>query len=677
MPAAAALGVAARAFWAAVLTGMAVYVGAIALGVGRSGGTAEAVVNDWLANAIPLAAALACLARGALVRSERLAWLVIGAGILSWTAGNLVWTLTLVDRPSPPFPSLADAFWLGLYPALYVGLVLLVRARLPRFDRGLWLDGLIGALAVSSVAAALVFQPVLDHTGGSVAAVATNLAYPLAAILLLAFVIGVGAASGWRPGRGLVLIGAGLLALGGSDGVYLYLAATDRYVEGGPLDAGYVVGLLLIAAAAHQTRGREHVILLSGRRALLPPTIFALVAMAVLVYAEVARPGWLAIVLALLTVLAAMGRAALTFAENGRLADSRRQAARLAGALEAILGTAGVGICGLDRHGAITYANAAAGDLAGEPAPALLGRPLDALLSPAGPAPAGGDGPAELQGTLLRADGSDLPVEYVLTETADHGIGTGVVVLNDVSERRALERMKSEFVAVTSHELRTPLTSVIGYLEALLDDDGDDGTLQPEHRRLLGVVQRNADRLARLVDDLFVVSQFDSGRVPLGAADLDLGGLARECVESASPAAAERGVDLAARVDGEVPVRGDAERLGQVLDNLVGNAVKFTPAGGRVDVAVRVAGGTALLEVRDTGIGIPAEEQRALFERFYRASSAVAAQVPGTGLGLAIVKMIVEAHGGRVSAESAEGAGSTFRVELPLAARAPALAGAS
>jgi signal transduction histidine kinase len=382
----------------------------------------------------------------------------------------------------------------------------------------------------------------------------------------------------------------------------------------------------------------------------------------------------LGVALALAAVPAGMGRAALARAENARLADGRRQAARLAGALETILGTAGVGICGLDREGAVTYANAVAADLAGTGPPDLVGRRLDELLLPA-PAGAGGpDGPGGLEGTLLRADGGMLPVEYVLTETDAHGIGGGVVVFNDVSERRALERMKSEFVAVTSHELRTPLTSVIGYLEALLDDDEVDGALTPEHLRLLGVIQRNAARLARLVDDLFVVAQFDSGRIPLGAADVDLGALARECVESAAPAAADHGVALRAHVDGPAPVRGDAERLGQVLDNLVGNAVKFTPPGGRVDVRARAVGGLAEIEVRDTGIGIPAEEQSSLFDRFFRASGAVESQVPGTGLGLAIVKMIVEAHGGRVAVESVEGAGSTFRVALPLAA--PALAGA-
>jgi PAS domain S-box-containing protein len=384
-----------------------------------------------------------------------------------------------------------------------------------------------------------------------------------------------------------------------------------------------------------------------------------------------------AVTLAFGAVMVGMGRVALARAENARLADGRRQAARLAGALETILGTAGVGICGLDRDGRITYANAVAADLAGSSPPDLLGRRLDDLLLPETAGAAGADGPAELQGTLLRPGGGTLPVEYVLTETDDHGIGSGVVVFNDVSERRALERMKSEFVAVTSHELRTPLTSVIGYLEALLDDDEIDGSLTPEHLRLLGVIQRNAERLARLVDDLFVVSQFDSGRMPLGAGELDLGALARECVESAAPAAADHGVALSARVDAVTPVRGDAERLGQVLDNLVGNAVKFTPPGGRVDVRARAVDGRAVIEVRDTGIGIPADEQRALFERFFRASSAVASQVPGTGLGLAIVKMIVEAHGGRVAVESVEGAGSTFRVVLPLAAPAPAGAGAS
>lgn len=244
-----------------------------------------------------------------------------------------------------------------------------------------------------------------------------------------------------------------------------------------------------------------------------------------------------------------------------------------------------------------------------------------------------------------------------------------LVVLRDVTAEREAERLKDEFFALVSHELRTPLTSVIGYVDLLRDEAAraDAGDPAAEQRaRFLGVIERNARRLLRLVSDLLFVAQVEAGRLALERADVDLAAVARESIEAAAPAAAQAGVELRAEV-AEVPVlRGDRDRLAQALDNLISNALKFTPAGGRVTIGLRAGGDRLALDVGDTGMGIPAADQERLFERFYRTADATRAAIPGVGLGLSIVWAIVEGHGGRIALHSAVGEGTTFTIELPL-----------
>jgi signal transduction histidine kinase len=229
-----------------------------------------------------------------------------------------------------------------------------------------------------------------------------------------------------------------------------------------------------------------------------------------------------------------------------------------------------------------------------------------------------------------------------------------------------LDRLKDEFLSLVSHELRTPLTSIRGYLDLVLDEEA--GELNQEQRRFLQAVERNSGRLLRLVGDLLFVAQADAGRLSLERAKVDLAELAAHCVEGAAPAASEKSVTLILLADSVPALVGDRGRLAQVLDNLVSNALKFTPEGGKVEVRTRSDGDHVTLEVEDTGIGIPAADQPRLFERFFRSSVADDRAIPGTGLGLAIVKAIVEAHEGRISIESREGEGTTFRVELPITA---------
>ena len=188
---------------AAVLAALTALLGVVAcyLVVGLGHEALEQLTLDWLYNGLIVAAGVVTMARGAGAGRERLPWLLLGSAFVLWGIGNTYWTLVLLQRETLPFPSLSDAFWLAFYPPAYVGLLLLLRSRLAEFRPSLWLDGVVAALALAAVGSAVVFDAVLSATGGSSAAVATNLSYPLADLLLLGLAVATLAASGWRPAR--------------------------------------------------------------------------------------------------------------------------------------------------------------------------------------------------------------------------------------------------------------------------------------------------------------------------------------------------------------------------------------------------------------------------------------------------------------------------------------------
>ena len=333
-----------------------------------------------------------------------------------------------------------------------------------------------------------------------------------------------------------------------------------------------------------------------------------------------------------------------------------------------VLAHVGDGVILVDENGIVRLWNPAVADITGLDAEQVLGRrPEDALpgwaaiapLVPLTSAPAYAAKHAE---TLpLDVEGRELWVSISAVEFPN---GT-VYALRDLTEERGIEKLKSEFVATVSHELRTPLAAVYGAAMTLrrrdveLDDEG--------RARLLAVIASESDRLARIIEQVLAASRLDSGTFALTVERCDSDKLALEVVEAARISLPDGvAVELAVG-DGLQPVAADPDMLRQVLANLVENAVKYSPRGGRVHVSLEPREGRVLFAVRDEGLGIPLREQERIFEKFFRLDPNLARGVGGTGLGLYISRELVRRMGGRIWVASREGEGSTFFFELPVA----------
>jgi two-component system phosphate regulon sensor histidine kinase PhoR len=243
------------------------------------------------------------------------------------------------------------------------------------------------------------------------------------------------------------------------------------------------------------------------------------------------------------------------------------------------------------------------------------------------------------------------------------GANGAVVVLHDITELRRLERVRRDFVANVSHEFKTPLTAIQGFTETLLSGALDDLT---NRQRFVEIIRDHARRLGRLTDDLLKLSRIEAGQLELETRPVRVEALVNGCVETARLKAEAKRIQIHVDLDDQAPaVRGDGVQLGEVLQNLVDNAVQYTPSGGRIEVQSRSNGHFVTFTVSDTGIGIPESDLERIFERFYRVDAARSREAGGTGLGLSIARHIVEAHGGRIWVESAIGQGSRFHFSIP------------
>jgi PAS domain S-box-containing protein len=345
---------------------------------------------------------------------------------------------------------------------------------------------------------------------------------------------------------------------------------------------------------------------------------------------------------------------------------------------DSILESVGDGIYGTDLEGKVTIINPAAAEMLGYKAQELLGQDMHALTqhtrADGTPLPIE---ESKVRQSLMteqtvrvadevfwRKDGTSFPVEYVARPQFSDGKAVGMVVaFTDVTERRALDRMKDEFISTVSHELRTPLTALRAALGLV-----SSGTLdaKPEKmRQMVEIALGNTDRLVRLVNDILDLERIGSGKAQLHSTMNSAEDMLRRAAELQAVPAAKAGIVFAIQAEG-VKVWADPDRILQMLTNLIGNAIKFSPNGGEIHLVARNLGpDEARIEVHDQGRGIPQDKLEVIFERFQQVDASDSRAMGGTGLGLAICRSIVQQHGGRIWAESAPGRGASFFFTLP------------
>ncbi|HKJ11377.1 MAG TPA: response regulator [Ornithinimicrobium sp.] len=350
--------------------------------------------------------------------------------------------------------------------------------------------------------------------------------------------------------------------------------------------------------------------------------------------------------------------------------------ARLARRNQVVLDAAGDGILGVDSAGVGTFANPAAASLTGRDMADLTRLDVHSLLHD-GAGDEADHGAADcpivlaFQGTgegatkedvFYRADGTSYPAEYTASPVRDDANTAGVIVFRDISDRRAVDALKDEFVSMVSHELRTPLTSIHGSLGLL--SGGALGEMPPSAQRMLDIATTNTDRLVRLINDILDIERMESGAVRMEREVVAAAALVEQAVSSMRAMAAKAGVELVVDVE-PLTIWADGDRITQVLVNLLSNAIKFSPEGAAVTATLRLDGEDALFTVGDEGRGIPAEKRETIFGRFQQVDASDSRDKGGTGLGLAISESIITQHDGRIWVESGEGQGSVFLVRIP------------
>jgi two-component system phosphate regulon sensor histidine kinase PhoR len=361
-----------------------------------------------------------------------------------------------------------------------------------------------------------------------------------------------------------------------------------------------------------------------------------------------------------------------------RIAKRLARLQRERGELHAVLSSMEEGVVAIDHRERVIQLNDAAARVLSTPAGAGTGQRLWEVsrvgaLREALEATLREGTTRQLELSIAGADARRVVHVHVvpLLGSAAGEVRGAVAVLHDISDLRRLETIRRDFVANVSHELKTPLTAIRGMVETLLEVGQDPRAALPPERQLrfLGRIAEQTGRLEGMVADLMALARLEDQRTGADRQVLDLCAVAVKAAAALEPAAQRRSIALRVDVpDDEVPVLGDAGALRRLVDNLLDNALKYTDDGGRVRLRLRSERGSAVLDVQDSGIGIPPEHRERVFERFYRVDAARTRERGGSGLGLAIVKHVALRHGGAVAVDSQPGEGSTFTVRLPVAA---------
>ena len=621
-------------------------------------------------------------------RRRRAYLLFVGACLLATTSNLLQLVLPRASAPGQVMPG--D---LVLTLALAVGVAGLVQfPSSPRRTTDLTrmvLDGIVLGGSILLVADVTLFPDLLvDNPGGWPLLVVPVTDVVLATLATLLYL---------RSGRDHLMLGlvaASFYCFAASDFGFAFVAASGRqFTYGSIVDAGWLSGYLLLVLAiwappvgpGEPERGTTEKSPVLGTAVMFTLFLVALgITLSSFSGSGVSTP---AVVLLLLVVLAVLARQSLLGLDNDRLrrrleervAERTRSLRQISDRTDLLVDSVGEGIYGVDREGLITFVNPAAALALGYAADELTGcdahvtfhaRGADGQLLPKEQcyiteAVREGLVSTAEDDSYVRSDGRLLPVEVTTTPlTEEDAVVGAVVIFRDVTQRREVDRLKSEFVSMVSHELRTPLTAIQGSLGLI--SGGALGPVPAPAARMLEIASISAHRLNRLVDDILDIERIESGVLVLQPGWQDARAVVDAAVEQMQVLAVEAGVQMqVGPVDGAV--HADPDRAAQTLINLLGNALKFSYPGGRVDICARAEGDVVEFTVTDEGRGIPEDRLERIFNRFEQVDSSDAREKGGFGLGLAISRSLVERSGGRIWATNNPRRGATLHFTLPRA----------
>jgi PAS domain S-box-containing protein len=644
-----------------------------------------------------VAGALACAYRAnrSVGRRQR-AWRFIAAACGLGAVGNSLYVLGTYGVIGHQVANLSDACFLLAAIAGVVAILLFPTARHRGTDSArMVLDGVIVGGSILYMLSIGVFPQLLGESGVPLLERLPSLLLPVLEGVLATLAVLLMLRSRREDRSALALLSIGMVLYAASDLAYAVATAQGTFAFGSQTDLGWIAGYSLIALAAlhpgasapaaesadaqQETSPMWGTVLMFGL--FTGATVLSLyqVTLGSLNPATGTMLIGVVVAVAARQILLIKDNDTLRLGLERRVSERTAELAKLTEQTELLLSSVGDGIYGVDRDGGVTFANPAALQILGYTSDELIGKPAHVTFH--GRQPDGTPYPATLcyiseaidagirtsseEDTYLRRDGRQVPVEVTASPlTSDEGTIGAVVGFRDVTERREVDRMKSEFVSVVSHELRTPLTAIRGSLGLI--SGGAVGQLPSRAAHMVGIALESSERLTRLINDILDIERIEAGTTPMDVADHR----AAELIDAAISQVQVLAQNDRVRIDvvaAEGAVHADRDRVVQALLNLIGNAIKFSPPETTIEVESVVDGDTVEFRVSDRGRGIPTDKLSSIFNRFEQVDSSDAREKGGTGLGLAISRSIVERHGGRIWAENRAGNGARFRFTLPRA----------
>ena len=694
-----------RVFAVAAAAATALAITFLASTVFRIGGDQATVAVDDIGEAV--AAAIAAVSCGLAARRTsnraRLAWGFFAASAASWAVGETIWSVYEVGMGvSVPFPSAADAGFLVAVPLAVAGVLALTSAPTRLTSRGeALLAGAIIALSLLFVAWALGLGKVYDMSTASPPARLIGLAYPVGDIVTITvLVLALRRARRSELGSLFLLLG-GLASAALADSAFAYLTASGSYrTIGSLLDAGWVVGYLMIALAPIWPVTDKETVSAEGPIELwqlaLPwgAVLVAGVTAIRLAFGDHSLDRFETVLVGSIGVLL-VGSQVLSHRDSlsllGKSQHAESQLERRNSLLDEIVTHAPLGIVRVGPNMRIIDVNPRMAALMRVEATQMIGRPVSAFLDPSefnrvfelfqplwngmvetiesdSRAVRGDRTSAWLHWSATTVRNSAGRIEYFLAmyEDTDAQHAANEAATAHLAGIERLNQLKSEFITLVSHEFRTGLVGIQGFSEMIRDSD----LTVEDVKAFAADINKDAQRLNRMINDMLDLDRIEAGRLTLRMESVDINTVLQEAVERARASSEHHTINV--DLDSRGPIAHcDADRVEQIIANLLTNAVKYSPDGGEILVSSRGHDGFVEVGVRDHGTGIAPEFAKRLFSRYERYEK-TSGKIIGTGLGLAIARQIVEMHGGRIWVDTTVGAGSEFRFTLPVAAAAAA-----